>query len=1312
MPGRLRVLALLSCLSLYSFKDLSAGSVYVSPTSASLSPGQGQWFSAAVPGTSSSNIAWSISPPLGSVSNNGYYQAPSGITTPQTVVLTATSVSNLGHAGSAVISLMPGGGIVAVASGGAPLSLVPASVSLSAGQSAVFTAFSNGANVNASVSWTISPAFGAISGGVYQAPASLAASQTVTVTAISLSNAAQTASASVMLTAAGSPAPTSNGGSVFILPSSASLTAGQGIWFSGGVSGPHNSGISWSLSPPVGTITNGYYLAPSTILNSQVVMLTATSLADPNKSASVPISLISNSGGGAAVPQSQPTTVTAQLTPSSVSLVPGQSAQFSFSLSNGTIPPASWSLVPNIGTLTNGLYTAPASVATQTSVTVIATSTTDSTKTASAAITLHPNTVQAVSISVSPGSVSLTSGQVAQFGATIGGTSNTASTWSLSPAVGSIVSGTYTAPVSITTQQAITISATSVADPTKSASATVTLVPVTIGLAPATISLAGGKSAQFTATVTGAANTGVTWSIAPPVGSVTNGLYLAPSTVSTAQNVTLTATSVADPTKTAQAVISLAASVIPSSFTVSPALASLSASQSQQFSAVASSGISGSGGVSVQWSLNPAVGSITQTGVYTAPSSIPIQQTISVIATSSSTAISASVTLTPSASSPTPPSQPAAQATTVLLPLEIMGASGTTVPVTINVPSGSSLSGQSQLWLQIHGLKYESEASVQVNGGSWIPINTSTVTFQDNAGQWGGIGGGFATMKVTLNLPAGSIVAGNNTLAFRFNGTDGVTSGFRVLNLNILSNGSQLIPQSSFTWDDPTTWQPPLNTATDIQAGQTLWRTGSLVNSSGTPLVAHCSDCHSQDGRDLKYFNYSNYSIRVRSMFHGLTQQQGDQIASYIRSLNTPAPANARPWNPPYQPGPGLDSQPVTNWAAGAGLSAVLAEDSQEIAYVYPSGANPPNLNPRETPIFLQLPDWNRWLPQIAPQDSGAFSTTCNGSIGPFGTAQNMLADYQSIRSTLGTVPATPQAYGNAALSIYGRLITDLGCTQGTMEQTSNWSSATYVMQVRSVGLWLMTKLWEINQEFGLEGMPGVGFPATTYPKTTSAPTEPRAWLSTVPFFLSPFMEKIPDPSPGIGNGTHVAHVYESFIWYHLQLILNDGNGYGAGTTPIDWGYALAYVSSNLPWDQVTNTFRTGTAGLLSQWWAMNQEQQPGRDLLNWVEYPAVVSQVSPSQLQQVLTNELQELWGILGPQTPAQYCNGPCPAFNSNPATSSAGAWWFDLPMLKTYGVSVSTLTPFANWLATIWPSQNWIADLNETCTSSIPPFGQYVCQ
>jgi hypothetical protein len=86
-----------------------------------------------------------------------------------------------------------------------------------------------------------------------------------------------------------------------------------------------------------------------------------------------------------------------------------------------------------------------------------------------------------VNIWVGPASVTLTAnGQQQQFTSTVAGTSNTAVTWTMSPSLGTLgANGLYTAPFpgTISSSQTVTITATSLADPTKSATATVTLNP-------------------------------------------------------------------------------------------------------------------------------------------------------------------------------------------------------------------------------------------------------------------------------------------------------------------------------------------------------------------------------------------------------------------------------------------------------------------------------------------------------------------------------------------------------------------------------------------------------------------------------------------------------------------------------------------------------------------------------------------------------------------------------------------------------------------------------------------------------------------
>jgi len=96
------------------------------------------------------------------------------------------------------------------------------------------------------------------------------------------------------------------------------------------------------------------------------------------------------------------------------------------------------------------------------------------------------------------------------------------------------------------------------------------LPPISIGISisitPVSISVQASQSAQFTALVqsveatspvSGATNTAVTWSLIPAVGSITNGVYQAPAVIGSEQSLTVTATSVANPTKAASATVSL-----------------------------------------------------------------------------------------------------------------------------------------------------------------------------------------------------------------------------------------------------------------------------------------------------------------------------------------------------------------------------------------------------------------------------------------------------------------------------------------------------------------------------------------------------------------------------------------------------------------------------------------------------------------------------------------------------------------------------------------------------------------------------------
>jgi hypothetical protein len=78
---------------------------------------------------------------------------------------------------------------------------------------------------------------------------------------------------------------------------------------------------------------------------------------------------------------------------------------------------------------------------------------------------------------------------------------------------------------------------------------------IKVSVSPSSVTLSSGGQQQFTATVTGTANTAVTWSAS--AGSVnSNGLYTAPN-VKTTSNATVTATSQADPTQSASAAVTI-----------------------------------------------------------------------------------------------------------------------------------------------------------------------------------------------------------------------------------------------------------------------------------------------------------------------------------------------------------------------------------------------------------------------------------------------------------------------------------------------------------------------------------------------------------------------------------------------------------------------------------------------------------------------------------------------------------------------------------------------------------------------------------
>ena len=113
----------------------------------------------------------------------------------------------------------------------------------------------------------------------------------------------------------------------------------------------------------------------------------------------------------------------------------------------------------------------------------------------------------AISVQISPSTATVFQGATQFFTATVSGTTNTAVAWSVQEgALGGTITaaGSYRAPTNAGTFHVI---ATSQADTSKIAIATITVPGPSVAIAPVSVTLAPSGTQAFTATVTGLVNT-------------------------------------------------------------------------------------------------------------------------------------------------------------------------------------------------------------------------------------------------------------------------------------------------------------------------------------------------------------------------------------------------------------------------------------------------------------------------------------------------------------------------------------------------------------------------------------------------------------------------------------------------------------------------------------------------------------------------------------------------------------------------------------------------------------------------------------
>lgn len=700
---------------------------------------------------------------------------------------------------------------------------------------------------------------------------------------------------------------------------------------------------------------------------------------------------------------------------------------------------------------------------------------------------------------------------------------------------------------------------------------------------------------------------------------------------------------------------------------------------------------------------------------------------------------------------------------TVVLPVEVLGAPGYTQTIALPLPEGRA----ARLALRTHRAAFEDasvqpqrgpKASVSLNGGPFVGLVNANVTCAAHEAAYGCLSGAYHTVRLRLDIDALGAPgprAGDNELRFRFEATDGQTSGWRVLEVNFLDEANQpLVPASVFAHDDPAAWRPPHDTPESIAEGKALFEARVLEESPLTPnnkLLASCADCHAQDGRDLAYFNFSNWSIEARSQFHGLSRREGQLIASYVRDRGRElarasgvSPTRwGRPWNPPYQPGPGLDDEPVFVWAAGAGVDAVAEEDVSTLGNLAEGEPTPARLaaalspggdvNHRTLPVALQLPDWNDWLPEVHPLDIWGARFERPGY--EIGTAAPFAA-YEDARAKLaagdlrGGLTKLDFFAGRVHSHAGGRLI-DLVDFEETYEGALSMAVSGMNLLVyegpsvrsvdrevanRSLRHWSSVKQWELVHGFGLEGRA----------QELRGPTaEPRSWLTQARnvFELAP--HRAAHDNTHFSYQSELVGKYFSTAWYELQVVLNAGRGFAEPTlSPVDWNYQANHIADLHSYGGPAHPVRL--AGTIAEMLQRFQHQTPssatwGFRQMHPVRWASGTGQgkvfeaLPVEERRSVLTALLRATMDLFerfdastwqraptGSMTATEDANlepaSYVPKLVTNMSLAAAhheqryaDCWFTMIPRFRQAGADEAQLTRLIDWGKTMWPGGDW---------------------
>ncbi|MGD0179606.1 MAG: hypothetical protein ABSC15_07310 [Terriglobales bacterium] len=535
--------------------SLSAVTITVSPQSTAITTSAQQVFTATVTNSSMTSVSWMVNgiaggnSTFGTIDKTGTYTAPPYVPIPSNVTVTAVSNADESKTANASVS-------ISGPSAPGTVTISPKSANVAVGGTALFTASVNDANP--AVTWlvngqtegnssvgTITPLPGSGDQGLYTAPLQVPDEGAVTVTAVSVANPQQAASAVVNIS------PATQGGAVVTIISPATpptVEAGETQAFQASVTGVSNTTVSWRVdgipggSAAVGTIVAGSndtatYTAPQALPDPPVVQVIAVSNAQPSATASIPVNLIPVQNVTVTVSAGQCTNTSAVTINSSV--------QFSAAVTGNPNQNVTWQVNQldggnsQVGTiLADGVYTAPANAPNPATVSVSAVSNAVPSVSGSLKITIVSAPVLQVLLApVDPGPLypDIETGDGQEFQATVlGGVdpSQNEVNWLANGysdgdggIYGTIVPGTfqscmttasYVAPLTVPNPAQFPVTAQSVYDSTKSASATITIIPapqITVTIDPTSASVPQTTQQQFNATIVGTSDPNALWSL-------------------------------------------------------------------------------------------------------------------------------------------------------------------------------------------------------------------------------------------------------------------------------------------------------------------------------------------------------------------------------------------------------------------------------------------------------------------------------------------------------------------------------------------------------------------------------------------------------------------------------------------------------------------------------------------------------------------------------------------------------------------------------------------------------------------------------